>query len=163
MNREDIDSLVINDLTISDLENISWSGSVTHIRYVEEALKRLEKGEVDYLAVRTNKGVLVAIGGVDYKSHENAGTMWQLVTREDLRGLGIGTKLISALEQKIKDRKINLAMVGVENTNPRARALYEKLGYEVCGEEQDSWEEEDRDGNKITHHAQVILLKKELK
>lgn len=163
MNLEDVVSLIISDLAISDLEHISWSGSATHIIYVRKALERVEKGEVDYLAVRTPDGLPVSIGGVDYKSHENAGTMWQLVTREYLRGLGIGTKLINALEQKIKDRKINLAMVGVEDTNPRARALYEKLGYEVCGEEQDSWEEEDKDGNKVTHHAQVILLKKELK
>lgn len=163
MNPEDVNFLTIDNLTISDLENIFWSGSATHVRYVKEALERAEKGEVDYLAVRDSNGIPISIGGVDYISHPNTGTMWQLVTKESVRGLGIGTKLIKALEQKIKDRKINLAMVGVEDTNLGAKSLYERLGYKVCGQEEDSWEEEDQYGNKSIHKARVILLSKNLK
>ena len=158
----DINSLIIDNLTLNDLDKISWSGTSTHIRYVKEALERVEKGEVDYLAVRDEEGNPVSIGGVDYKVHEDAGTMWQIVTKELLRGLGLGTRLINELEKRIKSRGINIAMLGVEKDNTRAQNLYKKLGYEVCGETKDSWEQEDGEGKVDTHYADVVLMKKGL-
>lgn len=157
---KDVSSLTINNLTLNDLDRISLSGTPTHIRYVKEALERVEKGEVDYLAVRDVDGNPVSIGGVDYKAHKDAGTLWQIITKESLRGLGIGTRLIKELENRIKSRGINTAMLGVEKDNTRAQDLYKKLGYEVCGETKDSWEQEDDKGNVSTHYADGVLMKK---
>lgn len=159
---KNINSLIVDNLTLNDLDKISWSGTPTHIRYVKEALGRVEKGEVDYLAVRGEEGDLISIGGVDYKVHKNAGTLWQIVTKESLRGLGIGTRLIKELENRIKSRGINTAMLGVEKENTRAQDLYKKLGYEVCGETKDSWEQEDEEGKINTHHADGVLMKKHI-
>jgi ribosomal protein S18 acetylase RimI-like enzyme len=157
-----VDSLIIDDLTLDDLDKISWSGTPTHIRYVKESLERVERGEVDYLAVRDVNGNPISIGGVDYKAHKDAGTMWQIITKESLRGLGVGSRLIKELENKIKSRGINVAMLGVEKENIKAQDLYKKLGYEVCGETKDSWEQEDNEGKVSTHYADGVLMKKSL-
>lgn len=156
----DVDSLIVDNLTINDLNKISWSGTPTHIRYVKEAIERVEKGEVDYLAVRDVGGNPISIGGVDYKVHKDAGTMWQITTKESLRGLGIGTRLIKELENRIKSRGIDIAMLGVEKENIKAYDLYKKLGYEVCGETKDSWEQENEKGEINIHYADGVLMKK---
>ncbi len=152
----------MDDLVFDDLKKINWAGSATHLKYVEEALNRAQKGEVIYLAVRDADGNPISIGGVDFCAHENAGTLWQIITKDSLRGLGIGTKLIESLEQKIKSRGINIVMLGVEDNNIIAQNLYKKLGYEVCGEAKESWKEEDESGRVYTHYADEILMKKQL-
>lgn len=162
LEKNDIDSFIVDDLKLEDLDSIGWSGNPAHPRHVKEALLRVQEGEVEYLAVRNTDGSPISIGGIDYKAHENAGTLWQLSTMESLRGLGLGTKLITALEDRIKQRGIHKAMLGVENTNDKARALYKRLGYTECGQDTDSWEIEDKDGNKHTHYADIILMKKDL-
>jgi len=159
---KDINSLIVDNLTLNDLDKISWSGTPTHIRYVKEALERVEKGEVDYLAARDVDGNPISIGGVDCKVHKDAGTLWQITTKESLRGLGIGTRLIKELENRIKSRGVDIAMLGVEKENIKAQDLYNKLGYEVCGETKDSWEQEDGKGKVSTHYADGILMKKKL-
>jgi len=129
---------------------------------VTSALRRTEQGEVDYLAVRSPGGWPVSIGGVDYAAHEGAGTLWQLATHGELAGLGIGTCLIAALEDRIRARGLPWAMQGVADSNTRARALYDRLGYEACGHEQDSWPEQDNQGNVVTYHAELTLMRKRL-
>ena len=143
--RDGAASLTVNDLTPADLDRIGWSGGPLHIPAVAEALERAEQGEVDYLAVRSPGGWPVSIGGVDYAAHERAGTLWQLATHGELTGLGIGTCLITALEDRI-----------------RPRALYDRLGYEACGHAQDSWPEADDQGNVFTYHAELTLMRKRL-
>ncbi|MEX2586396.1 MAG: GNAT family N-acetyltransferase [Actinomycetota bacterium] len=62
-----------------------------------------------------------------------------IALRPDVRGQGLGSKLLESLIQiarKQGHRQISLA---VEHTNPRARRLYERLGFvEVDGNEEES-------------------------
>jgi hypothetical protein len=59
-------SLVVDDLTVDDLERIDWSGSARHVQAVAEVLMSVERGKAEYLAVRSPDGSPVAIGGIDY-------------------------------------------------------------------------------------------------
>jgi ribosomal protein S18 acetylase RimI-like enzyme len=153
-------SLTVDDLTPADLGLIAWSGGPLHIKAVAAALARVANGEVDYLAVRSPDGCPVSKCGVDYGANDRAGTLWQLATRDDLQGLGIGTALIKAAEGRIRARGLPWAMIGVEDNNPRARALYERLGYAECGHEQASWPEADDQGNVFLYHAELTLMRK---
>jgi ribosomal protein S18 acetylase RimI-like enzyme len=156
------EALRVDDLVGADLPHIAWSGNPSHLRNVEGQLARAAGGEVEYLAVRSPSGAPVAKGGIDYKQHEGAGTMFQLATLPSLQGLGIARRLIGAAEDRIRERGLFVAMLGVEDDNDRARTIYQRLGYEACGHEEDSWETEDEHGNKHTKHAQITLLKKHL-
>ncbi len=52
------------------------------------------------------------------------------------RGAGIGTRLVEFAEERIFSQAPNVFLC-VSSFNPRARALYERLGYELIGELKD--------------------------
>jgi ribosomal protein S18 acetylase RimI-like enzyme len=65
------------------------------------------------------------------------------------RGRGLGSRLIAFAEERIFREWPN-AFLFVSSFNPRARALYERLGYEVVGELKDY----------IVRGASEILMRK---
>ena len=79
-----------------------------------------------------------------------------------LQSCGIGTILIQAAEQWIRARGLHRAELGVEECNPRARALYERLGYVAYGREPASWDEEAPDGTITRYETVCTLMRKEL-
>ena len=155
-------SLTIDDLTVADLPSIAWSGSRSHVQSVAKQLARVTTGDVDYLAVRAPKGEPVATGGVSYAMEPGVGMIWQLATRQGLRGLGIGTLLIEELERRIVRRGRRFAMLSVDQANPRPQALYERLGYRVVGERVSGWEVTRPDGSRGWYEARLTDLRKEL-
>ncbi|MGW6394818.1 GNAT family N-acetyltransferase [Streptomyces sp. NPDC055103] len=52
------------------------------------------------------------------------------VRPEELRGQGIGTALVHAAEELVRERGGTVLGLGVAHDNPRAAALYARLGYE---------------------------------
>ena len=154
--------LTIRDLTRADLPSCAWSGSATHLASVARALKRADRGEVDYLAVCPPSNLPVAIGGIDYTLNYGAGTLWQLAVLGELQSCGIGTLLIEAAEQWIRGRGLHRAELGVEENNPRARALYERLGYRAYGRKPEAWDEEAEDGTVTRYETVCTLMRKEL-
>jgi len=56
-----------------------------------------------------------------------------VAVREDWRGRGLGSALIAFAEARILPETPNVFLC-VSSFNHRARALYERLGYEVIGE-----------------------------
>ncbi|MER6231016.1 MULTISPECIES: GNAT family N-acetyltransferase [Streptomyces] len=154
--------LHVRDLLARDLPACTWSGSATHLRHVEEELVRATAGEVDYLAVCTAADLPVAIGGVDYRVSEGAGTLWQLAVLPALQGHGLGTLLIRAAEQRIRDRGLGRAELAVEEDNPRARALYERLGYVAHGRAPDAWDAEGPDGTVRRYETMCVLMRRDV-
>lgn len=157
-------SVSVRDLLLRDLPACTWSGSVTHLRKVERELARARAGEVDYLAVCTPVDLPAAIGGIDYELCEGAGTLRQLAVLPALQSRGLGTLLIRAAEQRIRNRGLLRAELAVEDkeNNPRARALYERLGYVTYGREPDAWDEEGPDGRIRRHETMCVLMRREL-
>lgn len=154
--------LTIRDLTAEDLPSCGWSGSATHLTSIAKALERARRGEVDYLAVCPPSGLPVALGGIDYAQSPGAGTLWQLVVHGALQSCGIGTILIHAAEQCILARGLHRAELGVEESNLRARALYDRLGYVVYGRAPESWDEQAPDGSIFRYETTCTLMRKEL-
>jgi ribosomal protein S18 acetylase RimI-like enzyme len=133
-----------------------------HLAHVAQALDRAERGEVDYLAVCPTSNLPVAIGGIDYAVTPGAGTLWQLAVHPAMRACGIGTILIRAAEQRIRARGLCRAELGVEEINPRARALYERLGYLAYSRKPEAWDEEAADGSVTRYETVCTLMGKEL-
>ncbi|MBT2443918.1 GNAT family N-acetyltransferase [Streptomyces sp. ISL-36] len=152
----------VRDLLHRDLPACTWSGSATHLRAVERELARAAVGEADYLAVCTPVDLPVAIGGIDYQVSEGAGTVWQLAVLPALRSRGLGTLLIRAAERRIRDRGLLRAELAVEEDNPRARALYERLGYVAYDRKPDAWDEEGPDGLIRRYETMCVLMRKDL-
>ena len=64
------------------------------------------------------------------------GSIRSVAIREDWRGRGLGSRLIGFAETRILREHPNVFLL-VSSFNPRAKALYERLGYEVVGELRD--------------------------
>jgi ribosomal protein S18 acetylase RimI-like enzyme len=131
--------LSFRDLEAADLSDLNWSGGPEHIRAVAAALEASSVGEVALLVGSLPNDRLIAMGGVDFRTSDETGSIWMLAVHERFQSLGVGTQLIRALEQKIIDHGWPMARMLVEHDNPGARALYERLGYSEAGAALDSW------------------------
>jgi ribosomal protein S18 acetylase RimI-like enzyme len=154
--------IVVRDLTVADLPGCEWSGSALHLAQLAVQLERAAAGEVDYLALCTPVGLPVAIGGVDYRTHPDAGTLWQLAVLPALRSRGLGTLLVRAAEERIRARGLRRAELGVEDGNPRARALYERLGYTAFDHQPASWDVQGPDGSVQPYRTMCTLMRRSL-
>jgi len=154
--------LLIRDLTPEDLPSCAWWVSAWDRARLATTLERARRGEVEYLAVCPPAGLPVALGGVDYTLTSGAGTLWQLAVHGALQSCGIGTLLIEAAEQRIRARGLHRAELGVEECNPRARALYERLGYVAYGRKPEAWDEQAEDGSVRRYETVCTLMRKEL-
>lgn len=155
--------LTIRDLTRGDLPSCTWAGSARHLAQLGKTLERARRDEVGYLAVCPPSGLPVALGGVDYVLIPGAGTLWQLAVYGPLQSCGIGTLLIGAAGQRIRDRGLHRAELGVEECNTRARALYERLGYVAYGSKPESWDIDAEDGSTVRYETVCTLMRKELR
>lgn len=154
--------LAVRDLEPGDLPSCAWSGRATHLAAITRALERARCGEVEYLAACPPSGLPVGLGGIDYAKTSGAGTIWMLEVHPVLQSCGIGTVLIRAAERRIRARGLHRAELGVEDGNPRARSLYEKLGYAAYGSEPDSWDQEAADGTVTRYETMLTLMRKGL-
>lgn len=154
--------LSVRDLVHADLASCGWAGSGHHLAGVAEQLVRARIGEVDYLAVCAATNIPVAKCGVDYQVKEGVGTLWQLAVHPALQSCGIGTFLVEAAELRIRRRGLRQAELGVEEDNPRARALYERLGYVAYDRQPDAWDEQASDGSLRRYETMCTLMRKEL-
>lgn len=78
-----------------------------------------------------------------------AGYIQSVAVREDWRGRGLGTALIAHAEQRVFRDSPHVFMC-VSSFNGRARALYERLGYEAIGELRDQF---------VRGHSEWLLRK----
>jgi ribosomal protein S18 acetylase RimI-like enzyme len=132
-------ALTVRDLGPEDLTDLEWSGGSEHLNAVAEALMATYTGDVVLLAVALDNGRLIGCGGADLRRHADAGTLWMLSVHETFQGLGVGTLLIRALEDRVRERGVPAVRLTVEHDNPRAAALYRRLGYREVGAAIESW------------------------
>jgi ribosomal protein S18 acetylase RimI-like enzyme len=154
--------LTVRDLTTEDLPSCAWAGSPPHRETMAAALDRVSRGEIEYLAACPPSGLPVGLCAIDYAKTPGAGTLWMLEVHSALHSCGIGTMLIQAAEKRIRARGLGRAGLSVEENNPRARALYERLGYVACGSEPDSWDEQAPDGSLVRYQTTCTLMRKTL-
>jgi ribosomal protein S18 acetylase RimI-like enzyme len=88
--------------------------------------------------------------------------LWQLIVQAAWRSCGLGTVLVQAAERRILDRGLDRAELGVEDNNPRARALYERLGYVAYGRRPEAWDAEGPDGAVTRYETVCTLMRKRL-
>ena len=154
--------LAVGDLREDELAGLAWSGNPAHLRSVAAALQRAAQGLEDYLVVRAPGGQPVAKMRIDYASEAGTGVFSQLAVMGPLQGLGIATMLIGVGEQHVRTRGLAFAALGVEDDNPRARRLYERLGYQAAGRQHAAWEYEDDNGVLRLYETTLTILRKRL-
>ena len=130
--------VAFRDLEPTDLGDLGWSGGAEHLRAVSEALQAAYAGEVALVVATLKNGRLVGLGAVDLHDHE-VGRIWMLAVHETVQGLGIGSRLITELENRTAAAGLSTARLLVEHDNPLARSLYTRLGYREVASVVDGW------------------------
>ena len=131
--------LTVRDLEPGDLSDLDWSGGAEHVRAMADALQASWAGDLVALVVALPNERLVASGVVDFRPEPGAGVLSMLAVHEHLQSLGIGTRLVTALEKRVRRRGLQRARLSVEHDNRRALALYRRLGYREVGSTLESW------------------------
>ena len=87
-----------------------------------------------------------------------------LLVHPSLRSRSVGTQILAAAEAMVRDRGVHRIGLAVAVENSRARALYERLGYQDAGigEFGNAWSYVDEHGNEIAASETCNYLVKEL-
>ena len=98
----------------------------------------------DEFARRDELEILVAVDGdnrpvgklhLDFAAHasERVALLVAAAVAPARQRRGTGTQLMDAAENAVRERGLDTIELGVEDHNPDARRLYERLGYDVVG------------------------------
>lgn len=155
-----LDDLVCDDFTVSDVD--LWVTTPGESDGFNAVLNLVARGDADYLNIRSPSGVPVTKCGVNYIEKPAVGVITQFDTREGLRSLGLGRRLLVEAERRVVARGFGTAELGVELENLRARSLYETLGYCFEGEAPSSWETVDPSGVRSVYRTTIAVLRKAL-
>jgi ribosomal protein S18 acetylase RimI-like enzyme len=154
--------VTIGDLRDDEVAGLGWAGGPSHCESVTQELAGRDAGVLDYLAVRGPAGLPSAVGAVRFDRRRDSGTIYQLSVMPHLQSCGVGTMLIGALENRARDRGASHADLGVSDGNPRARVLYERLGYVEFARGTDEWSYRDETGAVVEVVDLCTLLYKDL-
>jgi ribosomal protein S18 acetylase RimI-like enzyme len=145
-----LSALSIRPLHHDDLDRIF---SRTSRRFGEEWLERQERSEM-LVAVADLEGVPVGRANLDFvrRAAECIAFLWAAHVEPGYQSRGIGTTLFLHLEHVAQKRGFPVLQLAVGKENLRAFQLYQRLGYEVCGEEIDRWSY--RDGESVIDVAE---------
>jgi ribosomal protein S18 acetylase RimI-like enzyme len=157
-------AVTIRRCEAGDLPKLEWFGRYVEFREVfREVFERQERDEVVMLVAAAN--------------HYPIGQVWiDLTTKQDLsialifavrvlpcfQNLGIGTRLMAAAENVIRERDLMTAELGVDHENIHAKRLYERLGFAAIDSVVDEWRYTRPDGVEMRVVANEWVMQKRL-
>ena len=114
---------------------------------------------VGHLLIKWN-----GFGPIMPESLKNIPELNSFEVAENSRGKGVGTLLIKAAENLAKQKGIKNIGLLVNPDNPRAKLLYERLGYQDSGTGIyiDEWDAIDDNGDKFTDSESCLAMVKDL-
>jgi ribosomal protein S18 acetylase RimI-like enzyme len=128
----------IREIVDGDLAGFhDWYGADRDDSF-RRSLQRHKSGEVVYL-VAVIRGRPVGHLGVDLVRVRDAAHLWQFGVLPPLQSHGIGSAMVAEAEEAAAARGFRVTEIGAEVDNPRARTLYERLGYVLVDERDGEW------------------------
>ena len=133
-----------NDCVIKELgvDELSLLGDLFNYRDIDEMIRengrRISRGEIAIFALfegeRLAGELRVAYVHEDaqFASRGRRAYLYAFRVHRDLRGRGLGTRLLGGVLDRLAKAGYTEFTVGVEDDNPRARALYERFGFLSC-------------------------------
>jgi GNAT superfamily N-acetyltransferase len=127
--------LKIRQCARQDLPQLEWFGLYTEYRQlIEEAFRRQQAGEVMMLVADLDDfPVGQAWLDLSVRETDSVGVIWALRVFPLLRNHGIGSRLMIAAERLLFERGYRWSELTVDQQEPGARRLYERLGYRSAG------------------------------
>ena len=116
-----------------DLDDFDRFGSPAHVQYCRDEFARVDALEI--LVAVDDEDRPIGKLHLDFAAHapERVALLVAAAVAPALQRRGIGTQLMRAAEDAVRERGFDTIELGVEDHNPDARRLYERLGYRVTG------------------------------
>jgi len=143
-----------------DQQNLEWFGLFTSYRQLfADTFARSEKGEIVMLVADINQFPVGSVW-IDLvkRREQSTGILYALRVLPPLQNMGIGTRLIVAVESLLQKRGYKIVELGVEMDNPGAHRLYERLGYRVLRDNLEKWEIVTPDGLTVQEQADEWIM-----
>ncbi len=158
---------VVRDVRPTDLPLLEWFGAYAHFRRLEEGNYRdVEAGTKLWFVAEANGfpigHVKVNLRVSDPSRGNPRGYLFALRVFEPFQGLAVGTALVRVAEAALRARGSRYVSIAVGKDNPRARRLYERLGYSIYREEVGRWQYVDLEGRLHRMEEPEYLLDKPL-
>jgi ribosomal protein S18 acetylase RimI-like enzyme len=151
-----VSQTVIRHVLQKDLRALEWGGQFTHFRrvYADAYQRSLTGLAVLWLAELQPYGI---VGQVFIQlncqrleladGHERA-YLYSFRIQPDFQSCGLGTRMVHVVEEDLQERGFKILTLNVAKDNPRAQALYERLGYIVVDQEPGVWSYTDHLGRR---------------
>ena len=143
--------VVVRPACAEDLPKLEWFGAYTHFRELYRRTWRDHQAGRRLMVVADLGGFPIGQVWLDVTPNDYA-YLYALRVMEPFRGLGIGTRLIESVEALARSHGFRQIHLAVEKSNPRARQLYERLGFRAFCDRVDVWSYTDHVGH--THWVQ---------
>lgn len=165
----DLSSVKIRRVKEADLPALEWEGQFTHFRKVyEHAFREAERGDRVLLVAemdgRLIGQIFIHLNAINLGTDLSVPTAYlhSFRVRSSYRGEGIGSKLLSHAEEVMRQLGIQLAVIAVSKSNPRALAFYQRWGFSVFRDDPGRWSYLDHQGRMQDVHDPSYLLQKEI-
>lgn len=154
----------IRRTTEADLPRLEWSGAFAHHRQIiREAFAAQGRGEAVMLVADLD-GFPVGQAWLELtpKADSAAPAVWAVRVMEPLQGKGLGARLMAAMEAEARALGCAELELAVEKANPRARRLYERLGWRVRRERREAYAYVTPEGASVSQALDEWVLGKRL-
>jgi ribosomal protein S18 acetylase RimI-like enzyme len=149
------DDFQVRPLAEGDLPALEWDGEFVRFRRLfRQAYEEMLVGSRLMLVMeRKSTGEIVGQVFIQWSSSDarfadgrQRGYLYALRVKPEYRERGLGTRLLWEAEDILLRRGMRKASIGVEKNNPRARALYERYGFRIVGDDPGRWSFVDHEG-----------------
>lgn len=155
--------------TYNDLSKLEWYGQYTHFRALfRRTYKDMLQQRRLMIVADCNDfpigNIFVQLRGDEqrYPDGRRHAYFYSLRVMEMFQGQGVGTSLIREAETMAGQLRYQWATIAAATDNPRARRLYERLGYRVFAEDDGKWSYRDHENRVHCVHEPCWVLEKRI-
>ncbi|HSM25989.1 MAG TPA: N-acetyltransferase [Anaerolineaceae bacterium] len=151
-----IDHVIIRHLIYEDLPQLEWGDEYMHFRqvYLKAYKNRNEGKSLIWVADLPGEGIIgqvfIQLNSVrkDLADGFYSAYLYSFRIKPEFRNAGLGTTIMSIVENDLKKRKFRELTLNVAKENTDGIRLYQKLGYEIIGSESGEWTYRDHNNNQ---------------
>jgi ribosomal protein S18 acetylase RimI-like enzyme len=165
----DVQKVVIRPIRETELAALEWDGAYTRYRKVfqqtyEDAVRGQRIMLVAVASARMVGQVFVQLSSTEqrYADGYSRGYLYSLRVRPEWQAQGIGTRLVKAAEATLRARGFTTAVIAAGKDNPRARQLYERLGFRTFADDPGVWYFQDVNGMQQSVAEPCWVMQKRL-
>jgi ribosomal protein S18 acetylase RimI-like enzyme len=162
--------VAIRRLQEADLPGLEWSpDQVRFRRMFRSAFEDMRAGTRSLWVGAAGRQVVGRLfiqwnsSDTRYADGVSRAYIYALRVHTDWQGQGVGTRLITAAEGELCDRRFSIATLAVGQDNAAAFRLYQRLGYSIFGEDPGVWYFTDDQGNLQREEERSWLLEKRVR